>query len=175
MLNLREKYARTSCGCGDCVACCEHMPGSLIPGDLSLIELHMQPENIQAWLLDSFEASEGGTVEAQLPDGTRQRVQVPTIVPKKTETGCVFLKEGKCEIHEVAPFGCAYLDTHMAETLALERSLDAIKAQAMGWHGRTPYAAAWSFLNVAGNIAAPLVDRKLELLKATEGYADVSS
>ncbi len=40
--------------------------------------------------------------------------QIGTITPKFENGRCVFLDENdRCKVHAVAPFGCAYADTHM--------------------------------------------------------------
>ncbi len=47
-----------------------------------------------------------------------RRYRIGTITPRmvRTSTGraCTFLDQaGRCTVHPVAPFGCAYFDTHM--------------------------------------------------------------
>jgi len=57
-----------------------------------------------------FVASPGSMVKDSLGDVFR----VGTITPRYRKGRCVFLNEqDRCEIHAVAPFGCAYFDTHM--------------------------------------------------------------
>jgi len=50
-------------------------------------------------------------------------MRIGTIVTKKKADGsCVFLDEhDRCKIHPVAPFGCAYFDTHMSKAEGDER------------------------------------------------------
>ena len=45
-------------------------------------------------------------------DGSARFVKLPTITPAvKPDGSCVFLTaEGKCQIHEVSPYGCAFFD-----------------------------------------------------------------
>jgi len=56
---------------------------------------------------------------------TGRQFRIGTIVPKVDEQGrCIFLTEDqRCSIHAVAPFGCAYFDTHMAADEGHARSI----------------------------------------------------
>lgn len=148
------------------------MPGSLIPGDLELIFKHQRGENVTPeeateWLLENFQASDGAKV-MQIVAGQPHVFQIPTIVPKLTEQGCVFLKEGKCQIHEVAPFACAYVDPHMPDNQANELSQSMLGAQMRSWQQHAGYAQAWEILHAAGKIATPLVERKQAVRAAFE-------
>lgn len=103
-------FERTTCGCADCVGCCKKQPGSLAPGDF---------ERIAAFLGESVEdatrhvwASPGAVVM----DSTSGRMfRIGTITPRFAEGRCVFLQpDDTCQVHPVAPFGCAYCDPHMS-------------------------------------------------------------
>jgi Fe-S-cluster containining protein len=101
-------FKRTVCACSECVACCKRQPGPLILADFQRIAdfLGETPEQAKA----HFKASRGSLI------GYKGKiVRIGTITPKHDETGrCVFLDEkDRCKIHPVAPFGCAYFDTHM--------------------------------------------------------------
>jgi Fe-S-cluster containining protein len=172
--DLRAQFTRTTCACESCVACCKHMPGALAPGDLERILDHQgQRENATAWLLEHFEAPEGATGLRIAEDGPRL-IRVPSIVPRLTENGCVFLltengcvflQDGKCKIHEVAPFGCAYMDTHGA----YEKPAQAlVSAQAHAHMNPASYVNAWNVLHDAGKDAAPLSTRKAALRDALD-------
>jgi len=53
-----------------------------------------------------------------LNTATSRQFRIRTIVPlyDRRAKRCVFLSdEGRCTIHPVAPFGCAYFDTHMRD------------------------------------------------------------
>lgn len=170
MENLRQTFPRTHCDCKTCVACCQHMPGSLIPGDLELMLQHQKgdnvsPEEATAWLLENFQASEGATA-MKIVDGQRQVFKIPTIVPRLTEQGCVFLQEGKCQVHAVAPFACAYVDPHMNDTQANAHSQVTAQSQYEAWEQRNGYTKAWEILHAAGKIAPPLLERKAKLKAA---------
>jgi hypothetical protein len=97
-------FARTECSCRVCVRNCEFMPGFLIPADLT----SMIPEAAEplAWALENLLASPGALV---ILNG--KKLRIPTLVPAvKADGSCRNLSEGRCAIHEIAPFGCAFFD-----------------------------------------------------------------
>lgn len=163
-MSLRQQFNRTRCDCQQCVACCTHMPGSLIPGDLELILKHQKgdvtPEVATEWLLENFQASEGATAMIATPQSGPQLIKIPTIVPRLTETGCIFLKEGKCTIHAVSPFGCSFTDVHkgMEEADKISRAMGI--AQMEDHRDGGSYAQAWKVLADAGKMAPPLKERR---------------
>jgi Fe-S-cluster containining protein len=111
-------FNRTKCACRDCVACCKRQPGPLIPGDYERIQKHLGAADAQMRSL--FWASPGSLVKNIL---TNRVYRIGTITPRMRKGRCVFLDEDdRCKIHEVAPFGCAYFDTHMSDFTALPRS-----------------------------------------------------
>ena len=164
-MNPREQFKRTECACDKCTKCCRYMPGSLIPGDLELILATVAPRDPRQWVLDHFQASEGAQA-LKIVRGQAILVEIPTIVPKLTETGCVFLKDGRCEIHEVAPFGCGHFDTHMSSSVAQPRSHAAAVAQAEDWQNDGSYAMTHKMLEREGRKAPPRRKRLKKLRKA---------
>jgi Fe-S-cluster containining protein len=144
------------------------MPGCLAPGDLPLIMDYQGARgDPTAWLLEHFEASEGATAMKLDDAGRPVTFKIPTIVPKLTPTGCIFLKDGKCSIHPVAPVGCAYHDTHMGDKEGAAISYAMAVEQCKSWENHGSYAQAWEVLHAAGQDAAPLVERKAKLRAAT--------
>lgn len=105
---LAIPFKRTVCACSECVQCCKEQPGFLIPGDAERIAAFTGLPSSA-----TLSASPGGLVM----DKQKGRVfSVRTITPQSNYKGrCIFLTpEDKCSIHPVAPFGCAYCDTHMS-------------------------------------------------------------
>lgn len=111
-------FARTTCACRQCVACCKSQPGMLAPGDVERIVAYarLQPEDVPRL----FRKSPGALVR----ETTTKRVAwIGTITPRLDHGRCVFLTEAdRCRIHDVAPFGCAYFDMHMDEREGQRRS-----------------------------------------------------
>ena len=111
-------FERTVCACERCTACCKKQPGPLVLGDMERIARHLQIPLEEA--KDFFRASPGALVK----DLTNNRTyRVGTIVPRRQKGGaCVFLKDGLCSIHPVAPMGCSHFDTHMGFLEGQKRS-----------------------------------------------------
>jgi len=118
-------FVRTTCACADCVQCCRDQPGSLAPGDLERIAAYLaQPLRIVAL---KFWASPGALVANSR---TGQTFRIGTITPKRVRGRCVFLDDvGRCTIHAVAPFGCAYVDTHMDAEEGHRRAMWLVRQQ----------------------------------------------
>ncbi len=121
---MNPPFDRTICACSACSAYCRRQPGPLAPGELEeltafLVRHHGLTEDTARRL---FRASPGAVL-ANTDTGTV--VQVGTITPaRKPDGSCVFLTEdGRCGVHEVAPFGCAFLDAHFGEADGQRRSL----------------------------------------------------
>jgi Fe-S-cluster containining protein len=113
------------------VACCKRQPGSLILEDVAKIVAYVaQRDNVSVdfaydWVKERLWASPGALVK---DSNTGKTYRIGTITPRFRKGRCVFLTEDdKCSIHEVAPFGCAYFDTHMPPSVAMPRSLFACR------------------------------------------------
>lgn len=113
---MSHRFTRTACDCTECVACCQRYPGPLAPGDYERIREHLGGQDIDHKLW----ASPGAIV---MDTRSGQVGRVGTITPRMKDGRCVFLdKDNRCSIHAVAPFGCAYFDTHMTKEEADPRS-----------------------------------------------------
>lgn len=101
-------FPRSKCECRECQVNCRYMPGFLIPADLDrMIPAGADPFE---WAESNLLASPGALVSA---DGKLFRI--PTLVPAVKEDGsCTHLqggkRNGKCTIHQIAPFGCSFFD-----------------------------------------------------------------
>lgn len=157
---IREAFERTECGCNRCSTGCKTMPGALAPDDYWLIAhyLDVPDHELQDFITNHFCASTGSAAVIM-----GKRTIIPTIVPKQKEDGsCVFFKDGKCSVHTVAPFGCAYFDHHMHNRQADIRT----KAYMLACLTSEPYQLMWSLLNLMGCVASPIETRKNAMRKA---------
>lgn len=129
------------------------MPGSLVPGDLERIADHLGVTISEEWVQQHFLASDGARA---ILGG--QAVQVGTIVPAQQADGkCVFLdNDGRCTVHPVAPFNCAYQDQHISDQESQQRSIVAIRRQANSQEYRTVH----KWLSDQGKRAKPLIERR---------------
>ncbi len=106
-------FARTKCGCAFCSAYCKHVPGRLDVGDLE--RLCPPGRDVFAWAEEHLRAV------ADSP--------FPKLVPARREQGpCHWFLDGKCLVHENAPYGCAFFDSHMDPAEVERRSKAANRA-----------------------------------------------
>jgi hypothetical protein len=107
-------FERTICGCAFCTAPCRHIPGSLDVSDLA--QLCPVGQDVFAW------------AEQHL----RALIDKPfaTLVPARQVNGhCHWLFEGKCAVHDAAPYSCAFFDSHQTEAEVERRSAATIEAR----------------------------------------------
>jgi len=119
-------FERTVCACEGCRACCKRQPGSLRPGDYEAIVAfvertqQMTHDDAVAFVRSRLCASPGALVKEM---ATGRTYRIGTITPRYRKGRCVFLDANeRCEIHEAAPAGCAFFDTHMSQWTAMPRS-----------------------------------------------------
>lgn len=100
-------YSRTTCACENCKTNCRFMPGFLIPADLERLLPMGTTVNGGEWAEQNLLASPGALA---IKNG--QMIRIRTLVPAtKLDGSCIHLSEqGLCQIHENAPFGCAFFD-----------------------------------------------------------------
>jgi len=139
---MNPPFDRTVCACKTCTNCCRVQPGPLAHGDFERIADFLGEDREQA--KRHFWASPGALVRL----GSGETVRVGTITPKRVKGRCVFLDENdRCKIHPVAPFGCAYFDTHMSHVTAMPRSLWMLKTQVepeyQALRDQLPYATSY--------------------------------
>lgn len=180
---IRDRFERTECSCEACATGCRTMPGTLALGDLERIaEATGGDAQSPDWLGQHFEASGGGCKIARINKqaGTIELIEIDTIVPALIEENgserCVFLTpEGKCGIHEVSPFGCAYLDSHQDAEEADERvraltaELEAHIRQSRPFQSGGPltYHERWQVLRSMGKTPRrPTIERRMAFERA---------
>ena len=117
------------------------MPGMLIPADLD----RMIPEGADPyeWAMVNLLASQGAIV---MKDGKMFRI--PTLVPAvKADGSCINLINGRCMIHEISPYGCAFFSCQDGDDeLHLIKVSHALEPIQKAWHERGLYAQIWVHL-----------------------------
>lgn len=110
-------FHRTVASTKEDLACCQCMPGYLLPSDIPrLCKLFNQ--NPLELAKEHLLASPGALVIYK-----GQVMRVPTLVPARSACGeCKFLKDGLCSIHDDAPWGCAFFDYDMPDEEANKRA-----------------------------------------------------
>ena len=156
-------FQRTECACAECVLNCHHIPGYLIPSDLSVIAAQLGYENLLTFALENLLASPGATVMAN-----GEMFQIPTLVPaRQTNGACQFLtSENRCAIHAVSPYACRAFDVHQSNDEADRRSLAGLAAIAREWKVGGLYARLWTILHALQRKAPSPLENKVRLKKA---------
>lgn len=136
------------------------MPGYLLPHDLIEIGTRVSNGVTREFLSGYLLASEGAVVQTG-----DQRFRIPTIVPaQKADGSCVFLNEhDRCTIHDIAPFGCAYFDTHMTNEQADDLSSCGLHTILADFRENGLYRAVYETLASSGRTAPPLHERRKRL------------
>lgn len=156
-------FTRTACACRRCTISCEHVPGALAPPDLPRIAAHLGHADVQQFARENLLASEG----AQVTDDRGRTLSLPTLVPAMGPGGgCRFLAAGRCTIHAVSPFGCAFIDAHQSDREYRLRADALYRDLANEWNTGGAYARVWEDLRARGLVAAPLATRQYWLGKA---------
>lgn len=139
-------FRRVTCACRICQRNCEVLSGMVAPSDLERWRLE-QGSAFMAWALQHLAASPGATVR----QGDRI-YRIPTLVPRRLPGGrCHWLTlEGRCSIHETAPFGCAMFDCRMDQAEGSRRSATALQAIEADHRAGGPYSALWRLLHARG-------------------------
>ncbi len=156
----REKHGfrRTVCGCAFCAAPCRYIPGSLDVSDLA----HLCPagQDVFAWAEEHLRA---------VPDKP-----FPTLVPARGPGGhCHWHFDGKCAVHDRAPYGCAFFDSHMSDEEIERRSAATIAARAQDAATAGLYSRVWRHLcrkglTVASGDRAALAEEVLRIRRHAE-------
>jgi hypothetical protein len=156
-------FERTICACRLCTINCEHQPGALAPSDLPRIAKHLGYESVNRFADECLRVSDGAKVAMR--DG--RELSLATLVPVTTQTGaCRFLEAGRCTIHAVSPFGCAYMDAHMTDAECRRRT-DTLLALLINEHEHpTEYSRLCDELRASGRQAPPLETTQYRLAKA---------
>lgn len=145
-------FPRTKCACRSCTINCEYMPGFLIPADVPRIAARLGytvPEDLGQFAVENLRASTGWKlgVRDQTTGAVVQVISLPTLVPARQPNGhCKFRKEGRCEIHDVSPFGCAFFDNHMDDTTAAARIRPSLEAVADDFAAAGDYTRLGDYL-----------------------------
>ena len=165
MTQARREYGfeRTSCACRRCAISCEHVPGALAPPDVERIAAHLGYGDAFSCAREHLSASDGVT----LTTGDGRRVTLPTLVPRSDNSGrCTFLVDGRCRIHAVSPYGCAFIDAHLTDAAFALRADALYRDLRTAWESNGVYAQVWQDLHSLGRLAPPLETRQYRLNKA---------
>jgi hypothetical protein len=140
------------------------VPGVLAPPDVERIAAHVGYADVLAFAREHLSASDGVTLTSA-SDG--RRVTLRTLVPRSDESGrCAFLVDGRCRIHAVSPYGCAFIDAHLNDAEYAPRADALYRDLRDAWDSNGVYAQVWRDLQSLGHLAPPLETRQYRLNKA---------
>lgn len=138
----REQYGfrRTECSCPFCQAPCRHIPGSL---DVSDLERLCPPgQDLLTWAEQHLRA---------LPEKPYL-----TLVPARQANGhCHWFFDGKCAVHDAAPYGCSFYDMHMSSEESERRTAPTVQARREDEAAQGVYYRVWRHLCQKGLIGPP--------------------
>ena len=155
-------FNRIVCDCSACGQFCLAMPGYLVPSDIQRIAERLNEPDIVQFAFDNLLASPGAIVIA---NGAYK--VIPTIVPaRKTDSSCRFLKNGLCEIHAEAPYGCAYFSAEQTKEEADAISERGLQEIARAWQRGDLYVQLWLMLYHAGRIAPSPIEARARMRAA---------
>ena len=157
-------FERTSCSCRRCTISCEHVPGALCPDDLQAMAAHLGYRDVAAFAKENLVASEGVEVTVA---ATGEKVSLRTLVPaSKADGSCKFLLDGRCTIHAISPYGCAFIDAHQSDDEYAVRADALYRALFDDLNSDGLYVHTWRELESMGRTASPLAERQARLTDA---------
>jgi Fe-S-cluster containining protein len=155
-------FTRIVCACSACARFCIALPGYLVPSNIQRIAERLNEPDIVQFSFDNLLASPGAIVIANGAYRT-----IPTLVPaRKPDASCRFLKNGRCEIHAEAPYGCAYFSAEQTKEEADAISARGLQEIAKAWRSDDLYAQLWLMLYHAGRIAPSPIEARASMRAA---------
>ncbi len=139
---VREQHGfrRTECGCALCQVYCRHLPGALDPADLA--RLCPPGQDLFTWAEQHLRA---------LVDKS-----YPTLVPARREDSvCHWYFAGRCAVHDQAPYGCAFFDSHQPQAEVQRRREATVQAIRRDAAANGPYVRLWRHLRRKGLVGRP--------------------
>lgn len=144
LTRIENGLERTSCNCSVCVRNCQFMPGFLIPSDLDRM---IPPDTVPTeWAEGRLLASPGA-----IASKAGRIFRIHTLVPAvKADGSCIHLNpQRQCDIHAVAPFGCAFFDCGPERDKLSHYGLYAVQE---AWENNGLYARIWRHLSRIGQV-----------------------
>jgi hypothetical protein len=144
------------------------MPGVLGVGDLNRIAEVLGYADIEAFAQDHLVVVDGLKVAIQPPgQKTKRLVSIPTLAPAARADGsCHWLEGGRCSIHAVSPFGCAYIDAHMSNSDTERRSVFLYRELLADLEADGQYTRLCAGLRRKGHIGLAVDLQRYRLVKA---------
>ncbi len=151
-------FKRTVCDCELCRVNCRFIPGYLLPEDLIDMASFLGHVELFSFAEEHLLASPGALVAKACPGAQSgfQLLRIRTLVPARADHGwCKFFDGNLCRIHPVAPFGCAFFDSHQNPRYSRQVSAAGLTCIAENWlhESHSIYCQMWRFLQSSRLIA----------------------
>ena len=159
-------HFRTICSCELCAINCRFIPGYLLPEDLDRIATFLSYSKSLEFAEKNLLASPGAIV---IKDGRLCRIR--TLVPARNDSGwCNFFDGSLCSIHRVAPFGCAFFDSHQEQSESNAISAKGLQIIAGLWEDQpfSLYCQIWNHLHRRG-MRAPAPEECRDRMREQSG------
>ena len=127
---------------------CRFIPGYLLPEDLDYIATFLGYSELFEFAEKNLLASPGALVIKN-----RRLCRIRTLVPARNDSGwCKFFDGSLCTIHQVAPFGCAFFDSHQEQSESNAISAKGLQIIAGLWEDQplSRYCQIWNDLHRRG-------------------------
>lgn len=161
---MRIELARTTCDCKLCQVACTLLPGYLVPSDLE----KLPQGNLLEWAKEHLRASPGFKVASTEKRFEGITIRVGTLVPARVSSGaCHWYVGGRCEVHAVSPFGCAYFDEHQSDAEADKRRRLGLVLVRDDYQINGPYRRLWQHLWDLGLRGPEIFEYKIKMLATT--------
>lgn len=123
----------------------------LVPGDEIRIARHLGYIDVMEFARENLLASPGALVISN-----NEQLRIPTLVPQRGVDGaCKFLKDDRCTIHPVSPYGCAFFSEHEPGDFGDTKSARALVQIHRDHEGHGRYSRIWTMLDNAELRAIP--------------------
>ena len=145
-------HYRTVCNCHLCAINCRFIPGYLLPEDLDKIPTFLGYSKLFEFAEKNLLASPGALIIKN-----RRLGRIRTLVPARNDSDwCKFFDGRLCTIHPVAPFGCAFFDSHQEQSESNIISAKGLQIIAGLWEDQpfSRYCQIWNELH-RGGMRAP--------------------
>lgn len=154
-------FKRSSCSCRLCQVPCKLLPGYLIPSDLQRLP---SGDNLLDWAKVHLRASPGFVIINR-----SLQVRLGTLVPARVkDDACHWFVDGRCQVHQVAPFGCAYFSEHMTDSDDKERRDAGYQAVRKDWEEQGPYSRLWKEMESLGLTGPEIIGFKRRFAETIE-------
>lgn len=156
------------CSCEKCVDCCKHLPGIPMPDEVPRIAEHLKisvTELLQKYFVAGWRSgmfSDDDEIRFVYPAKTWAAGHTEDWGYPLSRGDCIFLKDNKCSIHEVAPHECRKVfacDKSPDKIIGQHRN-DALREWQKSWEENTLHSEIIAFIDTAPRMDSWHIEKK---------------